>query len=410
MKYGLIGERLSHSFSRIIHQKIGGYGYGLYEIPPKHLDSFLKRKEFLGINVTIPYKEAVIPYLDFIDEPAKRIGAVNTIVNRDGKLCGYNTDYYGLKALFIRANIDPKGKKAVILGSGGTSKTALAVLTDLGASSILRVSRYGKGGAITYEELLTNHFDARIIVNTTPSGMFPDVHQQPVSLEGFKQLEGVIDVIYNPLNTSLTKQAKSMGIKSETGLYMLVEQAVRASELFRDVSIPKSETERIFDELRREKENIVLIGMPASGKSTVGKILAERLGRRLVDTDELIEEQTSMSIKDYFERYGEDEFRRLESEVIKELSKETSLIISTGGGAILRVENISALKYNGKLFFIDRPLEKLIPTDSRPLSSSREAIKARYNERYSIYCNCCDVRIDADREADEVADKIMENL
>ncbi len=408
MKYGLIGERLGHSYSKIIHGMLGDYEYELREIAKDELDGFMKAKDFLGINVTIPYKQAVIPYLDEIDESAKSIGAVNTIVNRGGKLYGYNTDFYGMKALFAHAGIDAAGCKAVILGSGGTSKTARAVLCDLGAKEILRVSRSGKDGAITYSEMAEKHLDAEIVVNTTPQGMYPDIFDMPTALLNLKNPRGVIDAIYNPLRTMTVMEGRSYGAKAEGGLYMLAAQAVRASEIFLDTHYPEETTEEIYKKLVNQKENIVLIGMPASGKTTVGKILADRLGRRFVDTDEEIVRLTGMSISDIFKNEGEWAFRQMEQEVIERLAGENSLVIATGGGAALRARNMIALRLNGRIFFIDRPLEALVPTEDRPLSSDRESIEKRYNERYSIYCNRCDERIDADCSAEEVAEKVLE--
>ena len=409
MKYGLIGEKLGHSFSKTIHGKIADYDYEQREIASEELDSFMDKADFLGINVTIPYKERVIPFLDQLDSSAEMIGAVNVIANRDGRLIGYNTDFYGMEMLIHHAGIEPSGRKVAILGSGGTSKTARAVLTSLGAKEILRVSRSGKDGAITYEELKTKHRDIEVIVNTTPAGMYPDVFGCPIDITPFDKLIGVVDAVYNPMNTTLVQDALNRDIPAEGGLYMLVAQAVRASEIFLDKVYPEGTSERIYNELRSQKENIVLIGMPASGKTTVGEILASKLGRRFVDTDELICDRIKMSIKDFFSLYGEEVFRKIESQVIKELSGENSLVIATGGGAILRKENISALKYNGKVYFLDRSLENLMATESRPLSSDRVSLEKRYNERYGIYCSSCDVHIDADGDATSVAEKIMEN-
>ncbi len=410
MKYGLIGEKLGHSFSKEIHKKFGDYEYQLCEIAKDELDSFMKKKDFLGINVTIPYKEAVIPYLDWIHEPAKEIGAVNTVIQYEGKLYGYNTDYCGMRELFDHAGIEVAGKKAAILGSGGTSKTAFVVLKSLGADKIIKVSRSGKDGAVTYDQLYKDHSDVEIIVNTTPMGMYPNISGCPVDLSELKCLSGVIDAVYNPINTTLVQKARKLGIKTEGGLYMLVAQATAASELFLDENGNSHPyfINKVYEEIKAAKENIVLIGMPASGKTTVGKILAERLERRFVDTDELIEEKIGMSIKEYFECFGEEKFRRIESEIIGSLAGENSLVIATGGGAILREENVSALKYNGKLYFIDRPLDLLVPTESRPLSSDRASVEMRYKERYSIYCDVCDVRIDAMGDAETVAEKIPE--
>ena len=408
MKYGLIGERLGHSFSKSIHEKLG-YDYELREIARDGLESFMREGAFEGINVTIPYKEAVIPYLDVIDEAAREIGAVNTVVNRGGKLYGYNTDFYGMRMLFDHAEIDPKGKKAVILGSGGTSKTARAVLSSLGASEIMRVSRSGKDGAISYEELYRDHRDAEIIVNTTPLGMYPEIFGCPVDISKFEGLVGVVDAVYNPINTTLVQSARERGINAEGGLYMLVAQAIGASELFTGVKCPAYMIDVIFDAVKGERENIVLIGMPSSGKSTVGRLLAEKLCYDFADTDELIVERIKMPIKDFFAKYGEEKFREVESEVIRALAENGGTVIATGGGAILRKENISALKYNGKIIFLDRPLEKLITTDSRPLSSDREALERLYNQRYPIYKSVCDAIVPSVLEPDYVANDILEN-
>ena len=410
MKYGLIGEKLGHSFSKIIHLMLSDNPYELCALEGDELSDFMGSKNFLGINVTVPYKEAVIPYLDSIDESARNIGAVNTVIKRGGALIGYNTDFYGMNMLFAHAKIDVEGKKAVILGSGGTSKTAYAVLSSLGANEILRVGRTARDGVISYDELYESHADAEIIVNTTPLGMFPDIYGVALDVTRFPRLSGVIDAVYNPLRSELVLDALANGIKAEGGLYMLVAQAVRASEIFLDRTYPEGTIERIYDKLRREKENVVLIGMPASGKSTIGKILAKKTGKALVDTDKLIVDRAKMEIKDIFSTLGEEKFRELEREIISEISVDGSMIIATGGGAVLNEENIKNLKRNGRLFFIDRPIERLIPTESRPLSSDRESIKKRYCERYGIYSSVCDERIDADCEADAVADKILEKF
>ena len=405
MKYGLIGERLGHSFSKEIHERLG-YDYELCEIAPEALPAFLQARDFVGINVTIPYKRDVIPYLDEIDESAKGIGAVNTIVNRGGRLYGYNTDFYGMERLFSHANIDPCGKKVAVLGSGGTSKTAAAVLKSLGASEIINISRSGDVG---YDDLYQKHSDVEIIVNTTPVGMYPNIFDRIVDVKHLERLIGVIDAVYNPLSTTIVSDAKSRGIPAESGLYMLVAQAIRASELFLGTSYPAYMTDVIYDGIRAEKENIVLIGMPSSGKSTVGRILAEKIGARFIDTDEVIVERIGMPIKEFFAIHGEESFRAVESEVIRDLSGEGGLVIATGGGAILREENLFNLRYNGKLLFIDRPLGDLIPTDSRPLSRDRNALKALYNERYPIYNSVSDARIESVGTPSDVADNILEN-
>jgi len=407
MEYGLIGEHLGHSFSKEIHNKIGDYNYELKEIAPEDLDAFMKAKNFMGINVTIPYKEKVIPYLDDISEGARKIGAVNCIVNRDGRLYGYNTDFDGMKALILRNNISLAGKKVLILGTGGTSKTAHAVAESLGAGEILTVSRRKSEGYITYEEAESVHSDASVIINTTPAGMYPNTDGKPTEISKYKSLTGVIDVIYNPLRTKLVMEASSMNIPSEGGLYMLVMQAVIASEYFFDTKYDKSRCDSIFNEILAGKENIVLIGMPACGKSSVGRRLSTRTGREYIDSDPEIEKKAGKTIPEIFEEHGETYFRDLESEVIKELSQKSGIIISTGGGAVLRMENVNNLKMNGRIFFIDRPLKYLMPTDDRPLANSKDKIIKLYNERYPIYTERCDVRIDVKGNVDWTTREII---
>lgn len=389
-KYGCIGKKLTHSFSKEIHSRLADYKYELIELNEEEIKPFFEKKDFEAINVTIPYKQTVIPFLDSVSEIAKRIGVVNTIVNRDGKLYGYNTDYYGMKSLIERVGIDPKGKKCLILGTGGTSKTAFAVATDMGASEILKVSRNKTDGNITYKEAVTLHNDANVIINTTPSGMFPDCESTPIDISSFTDLEGVIDVVYNPLRTNLVSDAKSRGIKSEGGLYMLVIQAVVAVEKFLDTKIEKNVADEVFNSILESKENIVLTGMPGSGKSTVGKLLGID-GFEFIDTDEEIEKRCGCTIKELIESKGEKYFRDLETEVIRDVSSKNCRIISTGGGAVLREENVKLLKRNGKLFFIDAELSRLCATENRPLSNTKEKLKKLYDERINIYNSTADV-------------------
>ncbi len=410
MEYGCIGEHLTHSFSKEIHNLIENYDYILKEIPREDLDEFMTKKDFKAINVTIPYKELVIPYIDIISDTAKEIGAVNTIVNKDGVLYGYNTDFMGMKAMLEKHSISPKGKKALILGTGGTSKTAKAVLERMGASEILFVSRNASGDAISYEDAETKHNDAKIIINTTPCGMYPDTSKMPVDINAFSSLEGVADAIYNPLRSNLILKTKEKGIKGTGGLYMLVAQAVFAAEKFSGKKYDENITDNIYKKILSQKENVVLTGMPGSGKSTVGKLLEEVTGLKFCDTDALIEEKTGMTIPDIFEKHGESYFRDIESDVIKEISDKTGLIISTGGGAILRKENIHNLKKNGKLFFLDRPLKDLIPTLNRPLAKDADAIKKRYEERYDIYLSTCDKVIKVVGDAQSVAKEIKRSI
>jgi len=403
MKYGLIGEKLGHSFSKEIHEKIENYDYILKEIPKDELGSFMIQKEFEAINVTIPYKEAVIPYLSEIDEKARLIGAVNTVVNSQGQLYGYNTDFMGMEGLIHKADIEISGKKVVILGSGGTCKTAKAVVKYLGASSVITVSRSGKDDSVTYEELYSLHTDADVIINTTPCGMYPDCSSSPVDIERFSKLSGVIDAIYNPLRTKLVLSAMQKGIKAEGGLYMLASQAVYAAEKFTSKKYDASVAPNAFKDIFVAKENIVLTGMPGSGKSTVGKIISSLTSREFVDTDQMIVSESGMEITDIFKKYGEKYFRDLESRCVAEASQKGGRIIATGGGAILRKENVDSLSQNGRIYFIDRPLKELIPTSDRPLASSSEEITKRYNERYSLYKETSDVIVDASCGANEVA-------
>ena len=409
-EYGCIGEVLKHSFSREIHNELADYKYELIEILKNELDGFMQRKEFRAINVTIPYKEAVIPYLYETDAHAKSIGAVNTVINRDGRLYGYNTDFFGLSALIEKMNLSLENKKVVILGTGGTSKTAFSVAKSNLAREIIKVSRSKKEGSISYEELYDRHLDAEVIINTTPVGMYPDVYSSPVDINKFECLLGVIDAVYNPLRSTLVLEAKKRKIKAEGGLYMLVAQAYRASEIFLGKEYQKSELDRVFKKLLSEKENIVLTGMPASGKSTVGELISKSLKREFIDTDTLVEKSEKMSIPEIFKKYGEKYFREAESRVIKECSSLCGKVIATGGGAVLRSENIEALKRNGKIYFLDRPLAMLVPTDTRPLSSTREDIEHRYFERYSIYASTADVRILNDGKAADALTNITEDF
>ena len=393
MEYGCIGKKLPHSFSKIIHEKIGDYSYELVELTEDELPDFMEKRDFKAINVTIPYKEAVIPYLYELSDTAKEIGAVNTVVNRDGKLYGYNTDFYGMTALIKKNNIDFSGKKVAVLGTGGTSKTAAAVAKSLGAQTVIKVSRKTAEGTVTYDELYENHSDTSIIINTTPVGMFPEIFASPINVEKFSSLSGVIDAVYNPLVTKLVADAKNKGIPAESGLYMLVGQAIRAYEIFMDKTADGNLLDNIFECVKSEKQNIVLIGMPGSGKTTIGQAVAKKLGRDFIDTDIEIKNEIKTEISDFFGEYGEEKFRGIETDVIKNIAKLSGVVIATGGGAILRQENIEALKMNGVLCFLDRPLEQIVPTSDRPTASSIDALKKRYNERYGIYSSCADKRI-----------------
>ena len=406
MRYGLIGEHLGHSFSAPIHEKITGEAYELKELSPEELDGFMRGKDFRAVNVTIPYKQAVMPYLDEISSTAREIGAVNTVVNRDGRLMGFNTDREGLTRLIRRVCPDIRGKKTLILGTGGTSKTALYTARKMGADPVMRVSRTAREGAITYEQAVREHGDAQVLINTTPCGMFPRDEDTPVSLAHFPEAVCVIDAVYHPLRTVLVTEALRKGIPAEGGLYMLVAQAVRAAEIFRDTQYDPGTADRIFSDMMRERENIVLIGMPGSGKSAVSAILGERLSRPVIDTDQRIVEKAGMAITEIFRLHGEAYFRELESRVIREASAETGVIISTGGGAVLRADNVSALKRNGRLFWLDRPEEELIPTEDRPLADSREKMQALYRQREPVYRSAADDIISVRATAETAAEDL----
>lgn len=409
MKYGCIAERLGHSFSKEIHARLSDYEYELKELTPEELDGFMRKKDFIAINVTIPYKQAVIPHLDELDPMAASIGAVNTVVNRGGRLYGYNTDLAGMSALINKIGIDMRGKKVLIAGTGGTAKTATAVSKLMGASEIYKLSRHPDGDSISYAEAYEKHTDAQVIINTTPVGMYPKVEGSPIDLDRFDSICGVVDAVYNPLRTNLILDARERGIPAEGGLYMLVAQAVYASEHFLGIKYPEGTVDRVYGEILAEKENIVLCGMPGCGKSTVGGILSELLDRPLYDSDSEIVRREGREINEIFAERGEGYFRDVEAEVIKSLSMSGGGIIATGGGAVLRRDNVRALKRNGRIVFLDRPLEELVPTPDRPLALSREAIEERYRERYSIYLSSADVRVETET-VEKTAEKVSQMI
>lgn len=403
MRYGLLGEKLKHSFSPQIHNAFGIEDYILKEVPRDELDAFMAGKDFTALNVTIPYKEAVIPYC-VQDEVSKAIGSVNTIVNREGTLYAYNTDCLGFLYMATVAGITFMGKKVVVLGSGGTAKTAVYVARQEKASEIIVVSRSGSHISEVFGDVKTADYaqadlykDAQIIVNTTPLGMYPNVQAQAVDLDAFTRVEAVVDVVYNPLRTAFTLQAKKKGIKYTNGLSMLVAQAYFAQRYFYNEE-PKVKPgdevllKQVIADIENQVRNIVLIGMPGSGKSTVGKALAEKLGRTFVDTDEEFAKQEGMLAGAYIEKFGEVAFRDAESRVVKEFTKEKSLVIATGGGSILREENRDAMMQNSLIVYLDRELCKLA-TDGRPLSGDLERLQKLYEVRYPIYSALADVVI-----------------
>ncbi len=399
--YGLIGETLKHSWSVPIHQALGCDAYRLYELKPEELAGFLTENEIGGLNVTIPYKKAVIPFCSALDPYAEAIGSVNTLVP-DGKggLRGYNTDAIGLSYIAKRSGISFRDAKVVILGTGGTSLTAQAVVKREGAKELIVVSRTGDNN---YENLSRN-FDADILINTTPVGMFPHNGECLVDLKPFNRLKGVLDVVYNPLRTALLLQAEELSIPNSNGLPMLVAQAVAAEEHFFGQKISDSEIERITVQLMREMQNIVLIGMPGSGKSTVGKALAEKTGREMVDIDAEIVRTAACSIPELFRDRGETVFRQLETETVLQAGKETGKIIITGGGVVTRPENYAPLHQNGRIYQLERDLD-LLPIDGRPVSQ-KTSVRELYEKRTPMYASFRDVLIDNNADIDNAVGAI----
>lgn len=410
MRYGLIGYPLGHSYSKEIHEAFRRYTYELKELQADELETFLHHADFSGINVTIPYKQAVIPYLNEISPRAKAIGAVNTIVNRDGRLYGDNTDYDGMRLGLRRAKIVLKGKNVLILGTGGSSRTASAVAESLGATKIRKVSRTGREGALTYDRAYASGRDWDVIINTTPCGMYPHSEETPVDLSAFSNLSGVYDAVYRPFRTELVQEALLRGIPADTGLYMLVAQAARAAELFTREAFPLSAVDRVYRKVFSRKRNLVLIGMPGVGKTRVGMRLAELTHRPFFDSDKVIVERIGMPIADYFASNGEEAFRKAETEILKELSQKDGIILSTGGGSILRKENVKALRSNGCLLFLDRPVDELKTSRDRPLSSDREMVRKLFEVRYPLYLEAADRHILSGKNANETAYLILKEL
>ena len=404
-KFGLLGKTLKHSFSPQIHKILSGYDYDLIEINEDGLEKFVKSGKYDGFNITIPYKKEIIKYLDVVDETAKKIGAVNTVVKKDGKLLGYNTDWFGMEYALKKAGINLSNKKVLILGSGGTSNTANFVANHLGAREVLIVSRKGE---INYQNCY-EQADAEIIINTTPVGMFPNNYDTPLDLTKFTKLEGVFDAIYNPDMTLLTFSAKEMGAKNANGLTMLVAQAKMASELFTGSVICDDKLDKAVEIIKKQNLNIVLIGMAGVGKSTIAKELSKKLCIPVVDTDSLIEQRENKKISDIFADSGEDYFRKVESEVLREVGKENGKIIATGGGIVERKENHFYLKQNGIIVNIVRDLEKLDRTN-RPLSTDIDAVKKLFEKRKDKYIEFSDYTIDNNGDINQTIEKIMEKL
>lgn len=405
LKCGLLGEKLGHSYSPQIHSMLADYEYKLFEKSPEELEAFLKSGEFDGLNVTIPYKKAVMPYCTELSPTAAQIGSVNTIVRRsDGSLYGDNTDAFGFENLILHNGIEIKGKKALVLGTGGASVTAQAVLKNLGASEVVVISRRGEDN---YENI-AKHADAEIIANTTPVGMYPNNGKAAVDLTQFPKLSGVLDVVYNPARTALLLQAERLGIPCAGGLYMLVSQAKRSCELFTGKSIPDSEIDRIERVLSHQMQNIVIIGMPGSGKTAVSTMLAEKLGRKILDTDTMVAEKAGVTIPEIFAAQGEAGFRRLETEATAEVGKLSGNIISTGGGVVTVADNYELLHQNGVIVWIERDTNKLA-RDGRPISLSSD-LNELYAARLPLYDRFADIKADNNGDINDTVNAIMEMI
>lgn len=404
LKTGLIGRRLSHSFSPEIHSYLADYEYKLYEMEENEVGDFLKSCPLDALNVTIPYKKTVMPYLQHISETALKIGSVNTIVKKEDGLWGYNTDYYGFSYMVKKSGIEIKGKKVLVLGSGGASLTVKAVLSDMNAEEIITVSRSGENNYGNIEK----HADADVIVNTTPVGMYPENGASPVDLNIFTRLSGVLDLIYNPAVTRLLYDAKKLGIPCLNGLSMLSAQAKRASELFTGTVIEEDPTPEIVKNIEMKLKNIVLIGMPGCGKSTAGRLLAKKLSRPFSDTDEIIESTCDMSIPEIFSSFGEDEFRKREHEAAVSAGKGSGNIIATGGGIITREENYYPLHQNSFIVWLKRDTA-LLPVDGRPVSQAND-INELYRKRAPLYEKFADCEISVSEDPDETVDRIIEAI
>ena len=401
MRCGLLGQKLGHSYSPEIHRYLGDYTYELFEREPGELRDFLRSGEFDGINVTIPYKKAVIPYCDRLSETANKLGAVNTIVRcKNGQLVGHNTDYFGFSSMLQQSGISVSGKKALVLGSGGASATAVAVLKESGAEAIV-ISR---SGTDNYENL-ERHSNAAVIVNATPVGMYPNVGSAPVDLGVFPHLEGVLDLIYNPAKTALLLEAEERGLTAMNGLWMLVAQATESAQWFTGETISDDKILQIHNILQKQMQNIILIGMPGAGKTTIAKLLSEHLGRKFVDADTCIAEKAGMSIPEIFKTSGEPYFRKLESSVLAELGMQSGLIIATGGGCVTVKDNYRSLHQNGTIIWLQRNIESL-PTDGRPLSQAQSLLQM-YKVRKPMYAYFADHAVDNNRSEKQTLEEIL---
>ena len=403
MKSGLLGRKLGHSYSPQIHAHLGDYSYDLFEREPEAVEEFLKNGDFTAINVTIPYKKTVMPYCR-LTETAKYMGSVNTIIRQpDGSLLGHNTDYFGFTSMVRRSGLDPKGKKCLVLGSGGASVTAVAVLKEMGAKVIV-ISRSGQNN---YGNLHL-HADAAIICNTTPVGMYPNTGASPIDLTQFPMLEGVLDMIYNPTRTKLLMDAEALGLTSSNGLWMLVAQAKEAADWFLNRKLPDSLIQTVYDKMRLQMENIILIGMPGCGKSSIGRRLANVTGKDFIDADEALVQAFGKDIPTIFAEEGEAGFRIKETEILSQLGKLSGKIIATGGGCVTKAVNYRLLHQNGTTFWLKRDLDKL-PADGRPLSQTTR-LSDMYNLREPLYQTFADHTIDNNGSAEDTVAAIIAKL
>lgn len=404
MNIYLIAKKLSHSFSKPIHNELADYSYEYKELTENEVGEFLRKKEFDGLNVTIPYKQTVMEFMDEISPEAQRIGAVNTVLNKNGKLIGYNTDYYGFLHQIKDSGADIIGKDAVILGTGGAAKTVVCVLSDMGARSVRTVTSVEiKAGD------LKNYHNAQIIVNATPVGMYPETDNSPIDINDFKKCEAVLDLIYNPSKTRLILQSEKKGIKTANGLGMLVAQAKKACEIFTGKKIRDSEISRIKNIIEKNTKNIVLVGMPGSGKSTVGQYLAGLLDREFYDSDEEISKKGETPAE-IIEKYGEEHFRRIETKILSDLCKKSGCVIATGGGAVTREENYDIIQQNAMVVFIDRDIERL-STNGRPLSQGGiEKLRQMYEVRYPLYKKFSHFSVKSQKTWQETTALIIEEL
>lgn len=405
IRAGLIGGKLSHSFSPRIHAAFADYPYDLIELKEEEIGDFLQKGEYDALNVTIPYKKTVMPFLTEISPEAMRIGAVNTILRRqDGSLAGYNTDYAGFSDLVLDCGVPFFGKKVLVLGSGGASRTAVTVAADMGAREVVVISRNGENN---YENI-GRHAEAEILVNATPVGMYPNNGISPVSLDSFPKSEAVFDMIYNPARTELLLQAEARGIPYRNGLLMLVSQARRAVELFLSTKIADRDVKTVTETIAKDTENIILIGMPGCGKSTLGKLIAEQTGRKFADCDAEIVKTVGKSIPEIFAEEGEEGFRKHETAVLSDIASQSGLVIATGGGVVTRARNYPLMHQNGRILFLDiRPDD--LPTDGRPLSAQKTPA-VLYAERLPLYRKMADEIIPIDKSVNENMQKIMEVL